>query len=412
MLPLVFVLASLLLRYMIRQLFLFAREESACDELTGFCVNSVSQNLLLVLSPPFIGKSQLLQRMGLNGAKRIDIEKASGLRTWLRRADLLNPNGGPVVLDNFESGIDDIQHNKRKLYLLKALHQKKRMTVALSTVDPEDFLSSNGKNGHTNGHTNGNTNGNTNGSANTFPAPVFSERWTDAVSRFLKLAPEDLGDAASFQHELEESEKRVLSRTDLDDKAKDQIKLAFKLIKLECSPRAYLQNIGRVIAGQPRLGEVSAASLCKQIMINARPYYAAVWNSCSGEEKLTLARLAQYGLLSPKDPDTERLLKKGLIVRDPAIRIINESFRLFILSMGADKALATCEKEAKSSSNWEVLKVPLTIGLLSVAVFLLLTQRELYNSALPFITGLAAGLPSFLKLVSLFQPGSGAKAGS
>jgi hypothetical protein len=410
-LPLVFMLASLLLRYMIRQLFLFAREESACDELTGFCVNSVSQNLLLVLNPPFIGKSQLLQRMGLNGAKRIDIEKFSRLSTWLRRADLLNPNGGPVVLDNFEYGNDDIRHNQRKLYLLEALHEKKRMTVALSTVDPEGFLSSHGKNGK-NGHTNGDTNGNTNGSADTLPAPVFSERWTDAVSRFLRVAPEDLGDAKLFKGELEESKQRLLASTDLDDKAKDQIESAFNLIGMECSRRAYLQNIGRVIAGQPRLGEVSAASLCKQIMTNARPYYAGVWNACSGEEKLTLARLAQYGLLSPKDQDTEKLLKQGLIVRDPAIRIFNESFRLFVLSMGADKALATCEKEAKSSSNWEALKVPLTIGLLSVAVFLLLTQRELYNSALPLITGLAAGLPSFLKLLSLFQSGSGAKAGS
>jgi len=415
-LPLVFMLASLLLRYMIRQLFLFAREESACDELTGFCVNSVSQNLLLVLNPPFFGKSQLLQRMGLNGAKRIDIEKFSRLSTWLRRADLLNPDGGPVVLDNFEFGNDDIRHNQRKLYLLEALHEKKRMTVALSTVDPEGFLSPRGKNGHTNGHTNGNTNGhtngNTNGSADILPAPVFSERWTDAVSRFLRVAPEDLGDAELFKTELEDSKQRLLAGTNLDDKAKDQIKSAFELIGIECSRRAYLQNIGRVIADQPRLGEFSAASLCKQIMTNARPYYAAVWNACSGEEKLTLARLAQYGLLSPKDQDTEKLLKQGLIVRDPAIRIFNESFRLFVLSMRADEALATCEKEAKSSSNWEALKVPLTIGLLSVAVFLLLTQKELYNSALPFITGLAAGLPSFLKLLSMFQSGSGAKAGS
>ena len=147
-------------------------------------------------------------------------------------------------------------------------------------------------------------------------------------------------------------------------------------------------------------------------MTNARPYYASLWNACTGEEKLTLTRLAQHGLLSPKDPDIDELLRKGLIVRNPAIKIVNESFRLFVLSALRDEAVAKCEKEAKSSSNWEVLKVPLTIGLLSVAAFLLLTQRELYNSALPFITGLAAGLPSLLKLVSLFQSGAGAKAGS
>lgn len=407
MLLLVFVFTSLLVYYMIRQLFLFAREESACDELTGFCVNSVSQNLLLVLSPPFIGKSQLLQRMGLNGANRIDIEKVSRLKTWLRRADLLNPNGGPVVLDNFDYGMDNIQHTQQKLYLLEALHQKKRMTVALSTVEPDGFFSPTVKNGNSNGDGNGHTNG----SIATLPAPVFSDRWTGAVSRFLRLAPEDLGDADSFKAELDGRKQKLLTRDGLDDKAKNRIESAFELIKKECSPRSYLQNIGQAIAEQARVAEVSTSSLCRQIMTNARPYYAAVWNACSGEEKLTLTRLARYGLLSPKDPDTETLLKRGLIVRDPAIRIMNESFRLFILSMSADKAIARCEQEAKSSSNWEALKVPLTIGLLSGAAFLLLTQRELYNSALPFITGLAAGLPSFLKLVSLFQSGSGAKAG-
>lgn len=383
--------------------------KSQRDELTGFCVNSVSQNLLLVLSPPFIGKSQLLQRMGLNGANRIDIEKVSRLKTWLRRADLLNPNGGPVVLDNFEYGMDDIQHNQQKLYLLEALHQKKRMTVALSTVEPDGFFYPNVKS-NTNGNGNGHTNGDTSGSAATLPAPVFSARWTDAVSRFLRLAPEDLGDATSFKTELQERKQELLARDDLDDSARARIESVFELIERECSPRSYLQNIGQTIADQSRIAEVSTASLCKQIMTNAKPYYAAIWNACTGEEKLTLTRLAQYGLLSPKDPDTEKLLKRGLIVRDPAIRIMNESFRLFILSMGADKAIARCEEEAKSSSNWEALKVPLTIGLLSVAAFLLLTQRELYNSALPFITGLAAGLPSFLKLLSLFQSG-GAKAG-
>lgn len=404
MLLLVFVLTSILVYYMIRQVFLLAREESPCDELTAFCVNSVSQNLLVVLSPPFIGKSQLLQRMGLNTANLIDIEKVSRLRTWLRRADLLNPNGGPVVLDNFEYGMDNMQHSQQKLYLLEALHQKKRMTVALSTVEPDGFFSKNGN------HTNGNGNGATNGATASLPAPVFSERWTDAVSRFLRVTPEDLGDANSFKTELQARQK-LLSPDDLDDKAKQRIASAFELIERECSPRAYLQNIGLAIANQTNVANVSTTSLCNQIVTNAKPYYTAVWNACSGGEKLTLTRLANYGLLSPKDPDTEKLLKRGLIVRDPAIRIMNESFRLFILSMGTDEAIAKCEAEAKSSSNWEALKVPLTIGLLSVAAFLLLTQRELYNSALPFITGLAAGLPSFLKLVSLFQSGSGAKAG-
>ncbi len=403
MLPLVFVLASILVYYMIRQLFLFARENPAGDELTDLCGNSVSPNLLLVLSPSFIGKSQLLRRIGGDGANRIDLKKVVQQKSWKHQVDRLKPDG-PVVLDNFEYGIDNGHQSQQKLELLEALRQKKRRAIALSTVDPERLLSSKAGNGHTNG------NGNCKGSAATLPAPVFSKGWTDAVSRFLRVEPEDLGDAESFRAELCESKKGLLDRPGLDKKAKEQIEAAFKLIESECSIRAYLQNIGRAVASQSQLAKVSAAGLCKQIVTNAKPYYASIWNACSGEEKLTLTRLAQYGLLSPKDPDVDELLRKGLIVRDPAIRIMNDSFRLFILSMGDDHAIAKCEQDAKSSSNWEALKVPLTIGLLSVAAFLLLTQRELYNSALPFLSGLAAGLPALLKLVSLFQ--SGAKAGS
>lgn len=171
-------------------------------------------------------------------------------------------------------------------------------------------------------------------------------------------------------------------------------------------------NVGLTIANQSSVAKVSTGGLLKLILSNAKPYYSAIWDDCTGDEKLTLTRLARHGLLSPKDPDTEKLLMKGLIVRDPAIRIMIESFRLFILSMHMDDELTECEKKSKSSSNWEALKVPLTIGLLSVAAFLLLTQRDLYNSAVPFIGSLAAALPAFMKLLSLFRPGSAAKADS
>ncbi|HEX5888900.1 MAG TPA: hypothetical protein VFY61_09360 [Pyrinomonadaceae bacterium] len=403
MLPLVFLAASMLVYYMIRQLFLFAREQKASDELTELWGKAVSPNLLLVLGQSFIGKRQLLKRIGENGGNRIDFRDVAQQESWLKQVELLQPDV-PVVLDNFDHAIDESQRDENKLGLLKALRENNRRTIALSTIDQERLLLPNGINGH--------TNGNGNDPATTLPVPVLSERWIDEVSHFLRVEPGDVGDAKSFSDALGGSKERLLATPDLDEKARERIEASFKLIATECWMRAYLQNIGRAVANQSQLAKVSAADLYKQIMINARPYYTSIWNACSGEEKLTLTRLAQHGLLSPKDPDVDELLRKGLIVRDPSLRIMNESFRLFILSRGNDDAIAKCELDAKSSSNWEVLKVPLTIGLLSVGAFLLLTQRELYNSALPFLSGLAAGLPALLKLVSLFQSGSGAKAGS
>jgi len=145
--------------------------------------------------------------------------------------------------------------------------------------------------------------------------------------------------------------------------------------------------------------------------VQAMPYYKSIWRVCSDDEKLTLSHLAHDGLLSSNDPDLERLMKKGLIVREPAVRLMNESFKCFVLGVEDGEALAYCEAKAKKSSNWEALKVPLSIGVASVIVFLLLTQREIYNSTLPIITAITAGVPTFFKLISVFHGDSAGKSG-
>jgi hypothetical protein len=416
MLPHVLVAVWLLLLYIIWQMFLLRIEEPASDQLHDSCRDADSPSRLLVLGPHFVGKDQLLTRMGLDSAARFDIKTVSRLTRW---NDVLKAKDGPIVLDNFDYGMDDTFHTKHKLDLLEALRREKRTTIALSTVETNRFLSVNGKNGNTNGQSNGNGNGHTNdeakaetngaktGANGVIASPAFADRWPDALSSFLKEEPNDLGNARSFCSDLADIKDRLLERGDLNRQAVESM---FALIENECLPRTYLQNVGKALANQTVNVNVSTTTLLKQILNNARPYYAAIWDDCSGEEKLTLTRLARCGLLSPKDPDTEGLLMKGLIVRDPAIRIMNESFRLFILSMHADDDLAKCEKQAKGRSNWEVLKAPFTIGLISVAAFLLLTQRDLYNSAVPLIGSLAAALPSALKLLSLLRPGAKAES--
>ena len=104
-------------------------------------------------------------------------------------------------------------------------------------------------------------------------------------------------------------------------------------------------------------------------------------------------------------------MKKGLIVREPAVQMMNESFKCFVLGVEDGESLAHCEEKAKKSSNWEVLKVPLSIGVASVIGFLLLTQRDIYNSALPIITAITAGVPTFFKLISIFHGDSAGRSG-
>lgn len=439
--PVLMMAVALLVTYMCRQMFLFKRNETACDELNGFTTESVCQNLFFVLNPPFIGRRELYKRLGFDKGQieRIDIAKAAEVERWVRHfsmpannpartataapqvtpttlvsaaAPATSSEASPsnttsataaqkpaaprlVVLDNFDSGFDNADFNRQRLSLLEKLHEKERVAIAVSNYDPERFM--NGKSEATNG-------------TDSVVSVIMSERWTGAMSRFLKVTLEDLGDAESFRTTLRNRKRQVLSDKKLVPEAKQRVEDVFARIERECSPRACLQRIGTGIADQRNISEQTPESVTKQVFIQAMSYYKSLWSVCSDDEKLTLKHLAHDGLLSSTDPDIERLMRKGLIVREPAVRPMNESFKSFVLSVGVDD-LAHCEEKARKSSNWEVLKVPLSIGVASVIVFLLLTQREIYNSALPIITAITAGVPTFFKLVSVFHGDAAGKAG-
>lgn len=134
-----------------------------------------------------------------------------------------------------------------------------------------------------------------------------------------------------------------------------------------------------------------------------------MWESCSPGEKLTLAHLATDRLLTPNDPDIPRLVRRGLIVRDPVVRLINESFRLFVLTESpTDNEVAVTESEARKGSSWQYMKVALVVTVVVIMVFLFATQRDLYNSSLVALTSIAAGVPTVFSFFNLFQSKGGA----
>ncbi|MBI1928810.1 cache domain-containing protein [Candidatus Poribacteria bacterium] len=128
----------------------------------------------------------------------------------------------------------------------------------------------------------------------------------------------------------------------------------------------------------------------------------ASWATCSTDEKLALFDLAQDGFINSKNPGFRQLLRKRLIVRAPGLRLINESFRRFVISAGRAEDIAAREREG-AGSRWNTLKGPLLIGLIGGALFLFISQRELLNITTAFISAIAAGMMALLKLLDVFQ---------
>lgn len=386
------------LTYTFNRIFLLNKRESRLDLLNGFRARSVSQNLFLVLNRPFIGRRELLNRLGFDDTslERIDMQQSADIEKWVKHSSRLTQRRTstparvlpPVILDNFDYGIENAACDHQRLLVLEKLFDMQRVAIALSNYEPEKF-----------------TNGKPEGQSSNGTSPLITDRWTRAVSRFLRVTIEDLGEQKAFETAIENRKNELLSGPNLT--AAQQIEAVFETINRECSPSACLQNIGEGIAKQSDLIRRTPEQISKQVLLQATPYYKSIWALCSDYEKLSLSHLAHDGLLSPNDPDIDRLMDKGLIVAGPPVKLMNESFRSFVLSIEDDDDLAPCKEKARKMSNWEALKIPLSIGVASVIVFLFLTQRELYNSTLPVITAITAGVPTFFSLISVLHGGGG-----
>src|SRR5437899_1117108 len=139
-------------------------------------------------------------------------------------------------------------------------------------------------------------------------------------------------------------------------------------------------------------------------------YYHALWDTCSSEEKLTPVQLAKHQSGSSYNPSLPGLLRRGLVFKEPFLRPMNHSFIRFVAKQGTPENVLDW-KGASQNGLWEVLRYPLLIALVVVAGFLFVSQRDLYNSTLAFVSAFAAFMPVIFKFLGMF-PGGKVGAGS
>ncbi len=204
----------------------------------------------------------------------------------------------------------------------------------------------------------------------------------------------DTADPAAFQ--------KVLDRC--REKSPAPKKALLRILESECAFTGRLQDVGAEICAQVNLAEASPEALLSEILERARPYYQGLWGTCSKEEKVALFDLAQDGFLNSENPGVYRLVNKRLVVRAPHLRLLNESFRRFIVAAGRVEPVEAWGPES-ATSRWGLLKAPLAGVLALVAVFLFVTQPQVFQSSIGFVAALSAGLPALFKLFDIFRRG-------
>lgn len=134
-----------------------------------------------------------------------------------------------------------------------------------------------------------------------------------------------------------------------------------------------------------------------------RPYYEAKWGLCSDEEKLVLIQLAQEGVANPKQAQAVRsLIKHELLLKDPALRIMNQSFALFASSAFKPSEVREREREHRGI-NWASTQKILFAAVVLLLVFLITTQPAAVETLTKFFTGTAASVVAIITLANKFS---------
>jgi hypothetical protein len=179
------------------------------------------------------------------------------------------------------------------------------------------------------------------------------------------------------------------------------------LILRECGRSDRLQQIARQILARPGWHQLTPGEMLDLIREGADSYYSALWSILSRDERLVAAQLAAGAVVNPRSSQAvTRLFARGLIERGPELRLKNESFTRFVRESVPGDVLTTWER-GDSPSTWEIVRVPLLLGWIGVALFLFWAQRDMLGSAVAFLSTAGVGLAAILRVLTMFErPGA------
>jgi len=305
--------------------------------------------------------------------------------------------GLTIVMDHFDHCMDDPQVNCEKLRVIETFLIEDRRLVVVSTVDPlrftlvrEDVRTDAVNEPKTNWRLSGpkaRTDGRAaepSGKQATTLDHTVAARWSTAFSTFVTVYEPDNASA-----EFVESNSRFLH-------------------PLKASqPWRYLERLGNDMLANGAHQKFSpvdhdaAEEQLNQVVDHARAYHQCVWATCSRDERGTLIHLALDGMINAKNTDLRQLIRRGLVVRDPTLRLMDESFRRFVISASLDEDIDAWRKGGGSA--WQLMKVPLLLLLLSVSLFLFLTQKDIADSTAAFALAATVGLGALFRLIGMSE---------
>jgi hypothetical protein len=381
-----------LVRYVIRSVFMIEAVDLSVPRSPAQVIRSRNR-AIIVLGASAAEKTECL---GEGPTVPVDFATTPDAAMWRQQAQA--SSDATVVVDNLKIVTDDASFRSEGLKFLEDLvFLQHRKVVAFSEVDPGIIpLASRGSGPVQEGEGK--------------DASGEMERWTILMNTFMRTRFTSGSQTLEFYRRLDE---KLAGLADGPGKgqALDTLK---RTVKEECGEDPNLQRIGLMVLEEladEQLDGRWSDEFLRVMLEYSRIYYHLAWKICSRDQKRVLIHLARYGYVNAKNRVyVEQLFRVGLLIRNPALQPMNQTFRTFVLDVRRPADTAMTDGETHGSV-WRMLHIPLTILFLGVAALLLATQRDVMDSTTAFLTAGAGLLPALLKLLGLFKPNESLPAG-
>ncbi len=348
---------------------------------------AVGQNLLVICDDPAVQAKALTENSeaSIFELTRILTAENPGAEWRRTRVALGSANTvAPLVIHDVADAMDDPALMLKKLALVDQLMGDLEQTVVLLAKYPTYVLAAAAKDA-------------ARGNAD-------SDRWPKLISRLTVI---DIRTSPQGQQELSGTAAVVTWRERLaqlwaawtKSPAEDW---QSELISAEAGRNRKLRRICEEL--QRTLAFQSRGLTCEQILEElaerAAPYYQRLWLACDADERVVLEHVAQYGLASAASRRVvRRLLGKGLLRKDPNLRLMNQSFQRFVLTAECRREVAALEELAEPSV-WDRLRLPLGLTSLATVLFLVITQREAFDATVAMAAGVTTAVPTLVRLTN------------
>ena len=139
---------------------------------------------------------------------------------------------------------------------------------------------------------------------------------------------------------------------------------------------------------------------------------ANLFHESTAVEKRLLYQLAKGNLVNPSQWETVLTLEaRGLLLRDPRLRLVSFGLEKAILNT-VTKTEAHLFSTTEEESTWSKIKLPFIVMFGLAAMFLFVTQRELFDLTQGMAMGAVVALPAIMRLLTMFNGSDNATKGS